>query len=336
MNRIKKYIPASAKLVVRKIVSEISLIRSFLYDYRIFRSAYTDPGNACVEGLRSWLLQDQHRIEKAFTLPYTKSYFGEFVIRRLVLNYRRYVDLVGEDWISLSVRDALKKYLDHSRGSTSAPNMAQEKLLSEISLALSGAHGCASSIVHEVDVSDYFSSDKKFDSIVRGRSSVRDYSERVPTMDVLTQCVELALETPSVCNRRHYRVGFVFGEMVEKVLLLQNGNAGFRNKIKCVGFVCSDARYFVSHTERKQGYVDGGMFLMSLLNSFHFCELTACSLNWSASVRADKDLHTLLGLPSHYLIVSLFSVGYANEKVLVTESARGKASDYILEYRSSS
>ena len=57
--------------VKRKIQSLISLELNFLHDYWRFKKYYTKGSQASKDKqkLESWILQDKHRIEKAFSLP---------------------------------------------------------------------------------------------------------------------------------------------------------------------------------------------------------------------------------------------------------------------------
>ncbi|WP_431623719.1 hypothetical protein, partial [Enterobacter cloacae] len=61
-----------------KVVSLIGLEMNVIYDYLKFKKYYTKASQAAndKQKLQSWILQDKHRIEKAFTLPEPRPGFG--------------------------------------------------------------------------------------------------------------------------------------------------------------------------------------------------------------------------------------------------------------------
>ena len=78
--------------IKRKIISLLSLELNCLHDYYKFKKYYTKGSHASKDKqqLESWILQDKHRIEKAFSLPQPKMGFGKDVIPRLINNLFEY------------------------------------------------------------------------------------------------------------------------------------------------------------------------------------------------------------------------------------------------------
>ena len=56
----------------------------------------------------------------------------------------------------------------------------------------------------------------------------------------------------------------------------------------------ADLRAFMGANEHNEGYVDGGLFGMSLLYSLETCGLAACPLNTMFSEEADEQTPTML------------------------------------------
>src|SRR3546814_11683998 len=76
----------------------------------------------------------------------------------------------------------------------------------------------------------------------RTRASVRDYSSAPVPSAVIEEAVELALHSPSVCNRQaSYVYCLQSREIIDRALSLQNGNRGFgheRSEERRVGKEC--------------------------------------------------------------------------------------------------
>src|SRR3546814_5180755 len=69
----------------------------------------------------------------------------------------------------------------------------------------------------------------------RTRASVRDYSSAPVPSAVIEEAVELALHSPSVCNRQaSYVYCLQSRAIIDRALSLQNGNRGFGHEIPCL------------------------------------------------------------------------------------------------------
>src|SRR3546814_7910034 len=69
----------------------------------------------------------------------------------------------------------------------------------------------------------------------RTRASVRDYSSAPVPSAVIEEAVELALHSPSVCDRQaSYVYCLQSREIIDRALSLQNGNRGFGHEIPCL------------------------------------------------------------------------------------------------------
>src|SRR3546814_11150576 len=80
---------------------------------------------------------------------------------------------------------------------------------------------------------------------------------------VIEEAVELALHSPSVCDRQaSYVYCLQSREIIDRALSLQNGNRGFGHEIPCLLILCTDLSAFDTAGERYQHWIDGGMFSM--------------------------------------------------------------------------
>ena len=139
-------------------------------------------------------------------------------------------------------------------------------------------------------------------------------------MALITEAVEMARKTPSVCNRQGQRV-HVF-EDGPGALRWQPGNKGFGHLASRALVVTADLQAFSGPGERNQPFVDGGMFAMSLLYALHAKGLGACPLAWSMRPREDRAMRRALGIPDEEAVIMFISVGHLPETLAVAQSHR--------------
>lgn len=162
------------------------------------------------------------------------------------------------------------------------------------------------------------------------RHSIRDFAAKEVPEQLLTRAVKLAIQSPSVCNRQGW---FVYTcqtrATIDKALSLQNGNAGFGHEIPALMIVCFDIRAFDTGGERNQGWIDGGMFCMSLISAFHALGVGSCCLNWSKTPGDDRRIRKMLPIKAHHTILMMIGVGFPNNSLKVCASARRPVESFI-------
>ena len=149
-----------------------------------------------------------------------------------------------------------------------------------------------------------------FDRFARSRYSIRQYTGAPVSPDEIERAIATALKSPRVCNRESRRVHVAYSEEARTRLLAhQNGNRGFGHKAGAVLVITSDVRHFTDLSERNQGWIDGGLFAMSLAYALHGQGLGACMLNWSAIWWRDRNLRREFNIPDHEIIITMMAVG---------------------------
>lgn len=150
-----------------------------------------------------------------------------------------------------------------------------------------------------------------FDRFARSRYSVRQYTGEPVSPEDIERAVSTALKSPRVCNRESRRVHVAYNEDARTRLLShQNGNRGFGHTAGAVLVITSDVRHFTDLGERNQGWIDGGLFTMSLAYALHGQGLGACMLNWSTVWWRDRNLRRDFGIPDHEIIITMMAVGH--------------------------
>lgn len=162
------------------------------------------------------------------------------------------------------------------------------------------------------------------------RYSIREFSDKKIQLSEIYRAINLALKTPSACNRQPWKV-YIYQDdkIIQEILKYQNGNAGFGHKIKNLMIICSDMEAFDTSNERNQHWIDGGMFSMSLIMSLHSLGIGSCCLNWSKGFKDDNQLKNKLNIPKSYGILMLLALGEPLENFKVCSSHRFDVSQYI-------
>jgi len=161
-------------------------------------------------------------------------------------------------------------------------------------------------------------------AFLTSRHSVRDYDPTRPVdRSVIEEAVRLACSTPSVCNRQGWRA-YYFDDPAEMapLLALHRGSRGFGATLGGLFVITYDLGAFEGAGERNQGWIDAGMFAMTLLLALHGLGLGAIPLNWSRRNRASARLRKRAGIPEHDNIVMLVGVGHPSEGFRVARSTR--------------
>jgi nitroreductase len=329
IQKISQFLPKSLKRTLRYWITypffRFSLWRHYSYDKRRFRIWSSADGRPDRQlQLRSWINADYHKIEKALALRSPRPGFGMAVVGRLLSNLEEYLTLYGFDEICHIAINTLNAYLKFNE-TNDHPNprlAAQVKALEDQTdpEILKGAGGGTIEVIREdvhkkskIDLWDFFYS----------RHSIRQFSPEPVDRELIERAVKIAQKTPTVCNRQSPKV-YAFDEATdrERVLTCQRGNGGFGHEIPLALVITLDVQTFFSVGERNQGWIDGGLFSMSLVYALHSLGLGTICLNWSVETAFDQELRKVAGISPSESIVMLIGVGHLPEKLTVAQSCR--------------
>lgn len=251
------------------------------------------------KNLEAQLIKDYHRIEKGLSLAAPKRPFGDAVGRRL----REFgsgaatPDLVGTD--------------GHVPTALAALSAWNESGVVDETVAPFGP---------VLDPENAWPSDRRH--FFSTRHSVRSFSPRPVTDEVLRAGVVDAMRAPSVCNRQAGRVRFYDGEMVDDILELQSGGKAFADSVHQLAVVSVERGLFTGAGERNQQWIDGGLFAMTLVWSLHGQGVGTCMLNWSKRNSWSRKLRKLLEVDDSEDFICVIALGYPAESYRVARSPR--------------
>ncbi|MCW2247454.1 nitroreductase [Azospirillum fermentarium] len=283
-----------------------------------------------------------HRLEKGLALPAPRPGFGQDAALRLVALLDLYLERHGMDATAAAGVDTLSAWQDFNRpfGITNTRVAQALARYARHPRPAAGAEGgpeggpkggrvyggtipVTRAAVHAARPGDV-------DAFFATRHSVRQFTGEPVDHATLERAVALALHTPSVCNRQGWRVhAFTGAEQRARILAHQNGNRGFGDRAGAVLAVTADLRHFTSVGERYQGWIDGGLFAMTLAWAFHALGLGCCMLNWSVTRETDRALRREAGIPEHESVIMLMAVGHLPDTFTVARSQR-KPLDAVL------
>ena len=165
------------------------------------------------------------------------------------------------------------------------------------------------------------------------RYSIREFSENRLEKVKIDYAIELALKTPSACNRQPWHVYHLQKEEdIQTALSMQTGNRGFSHTIQDLLIICTDLRAFNPGSERYQHWIDGGMFAMSIVYSLHSLGAASCCLNWSRQGAPDMKIRKAFpSIQSSHTIIMMLAVGNIKETNKLCVSPRRIIDEIITE-----
>lgn len=303
------------------------LVANYFYDLNRFldwSSVATPPEKR--DQLRAWIDADFHKIEKALALKAPRPGFGKVVVRRLLENLKTYQTRFGADWSTDVAVNVLYAYQEFGRQHGSE----DEELEGELAILqrsceseLGGVKTITAEEIRrsaQIDLEEFFFS----------RHSIRHFGEGEVDPKLIERAVHLASKTPTVCNRQSLKV-YSYADPVDRarVVECQKGNSGFGDQIKVALVVTSDTSTFFAVGERNQGWIDGGLFSMSLVYALHSLGLGSCCLNWSVEKEEDQALRRVTGIPESEIVIMMIGVGHLPASLRVAQSPR-KATGALL------
>ncbi|MGI9822615.1 nitroreductase family protein [Agromyces sp. Marseille-Q5079] len=267
------------------------LRREFAQDYSRYarQSVAVGPGSHSAwtnENLECQLTKDYHRVEKGLALPAPKRPFGHDLGRRLDKLIARAQEMKIDAPYVGAAREA-RQALDlwNSTG----------QIVDQVSPLDSGRP-------ERLGVSDEF---------FRSRHSVRDFTGEAIERRTLLHAVELATQSPSVCNRQPWHVRLLTDrQSIQRALQFQNGNRGFTEVIPALYIVTVDQRLFAGAGERNQAWIEGGIFASSLVWALHAEGLESCMLNMSVVNAVSTRLRAEFDIEDQEVVICMIAAGH--------------------------
>ena len=263
--------------------------------------------------LEAQILKTQHSLEKGLALKNTRLGFGLKhinLLESLLLEYIRRGKPQDSDVVKISI-DTIKQYLDFHKKEGQEPEISSTFFELQSAIELNEKHG-GYQVISKDEVLSLKS--EKFDLFVKSRHSIRDFDDTEVNLKYINEAIDIALNTPSVCNRQSWNVRVVSGSYIDYINANQNGNRGFGDKINKYVIVTSDIKSFSKPRERNQAFIDGGLFAMNLLLSLHHKGLATVPMSASLSIQQERNIRRKFELSDSEVLIMFIALGnYPNE-----------------------
>ena len=302
---------------------ESELADNFHYDYQRYAKHSFVSGGTTREHRRAIIRILTHYIEGGMSFPDVRLGYGQEKIHSIFDKLDTYLAEYGSDetvkWALATIADYLSF---HSKQDHAVEDIAER--LASFQERVSGSHdpdAGGSEIVTRKQIEE--AADFDLRRFLVTRHSVRQYDGQPIDDETIRRIVQNAQECPNVCNRQTVKV-YAFNErsVVQELLEYQAGNAGFRQEIGTLFIVTSNIAHMNLIGERYQGWIDGGIFAMTLALSIHGEGLGACFLNWSVEKERDQALRQRVGIPDNEIVITMMSAGHLKDSFRVPVSAR--------------
>ena len=275
-----------------------------------------------------------HKLEKGLCIGGPPRFFGADPVRATTRLMREWeaAGLSLDDTVYLGARETLRAY--RARLALTPPPEAQrDALLTMIDERLADAPPHDGLATPRIDRPVSTLTQEALFTLYDARRSVREFSDRPVPMEVVREAARMAQSAPSACNRQPTRVHlYADREQMNALLALQNGNKGFGHEIPLLAVVTADASGFFDATERLEGHLDGGLFLMSFLLALQAGGLSSCCLNWCVTPDKDRRARVVGGIPGDETILTYLAIGYGAEGARVPRSPRRAIDTVVVEH----
>ncbi|KNY26569.1 nitroreductase family protein [Pseudobacteroides cellulosolvens] len=280
------------------------------------------------------LLLLAHSLEKGMGLPTPRVGFGKEKAENLILQLEKYIAENGDTSRfafveSMAILDAYLKYsveqhcdvellirkFDKIRTVTTFDNV---KAGTTVVLSMSQIYKNLN-----MESITYF---------LKSRHSIRSYEKKPIDDDVMYKVIQMANLAPSACNRQPIKVYWTSDlEVVAKINQLIPGNEGFEDQVPNWALVTAD-RLMFGVTEPMQWYVNGGIYLSYLVESFHANAIGSCIFQIPAVHPNTQKLYEIAQVSKNEVIVAAVGFGYPTESNKWLAAERRSVEETLIKF----
>jgi nitroreductase len=312
----------------RRLRAEVRLMHGCIYDWRVYRRRSGLFRRDAPGTMEAQIIKAYHRIEKGLALALPRPGFGQDAVAAVLDGVDAYAACFGPTLTTARALRTLDEYVAFNREHGIDTDCIEARLDALRSLHPAEATEGGTRVVSREQV--YANACLDLSGFFASRYSVRQFSGAPVSSHLIAQAVAMAKQSPSVCNRESGCV-FVASDPARKsaLLSLQNGNRGFGELADRVLVVTARLDSFLTVGERYQGWIDGGLFAMSLIYALHSFGIGSCCLNWSVEPEVDQALKRVSGIPGDHAVIMLLAIGHLPETLRVAQSPRRPLKDVL-------
>ena len=282
-------------------------------------SIYTDRS---IDKMQYTILRENHTIEKAMSLPNPRKGFGQAKVLHLIDRLDRYIDLyLNTDQNFLVYPFAtIKHYIEYTEQNGTNIDRIHEQF-NQLAKRTNFSEICAIASTKELNKEEILEQNSvHFENLLKTRHSIRMFSNKVPSIEILTKALELAQLTPSACNRQAWKTHIFFNNKCQELIKWQSGAQGFEDQIHCAILVTSNANAFLNY-EIHQAFIDGGLYAMNLINALHSLGLGTIPLSCGFYHNKIQGIYNF-SVPQNEIPIIIIGTGILLDKFKVAISER--------------
>lgn len=305
----------------------------FFYDEQRFIKFSGAFDDSTKEKLLARLIATYHIVEKGLTMPNRRFTFGVGVVRELMGLIEKFESQFGKE--ELQLRHAIgvvKEYYELHKSNGIVEAEGDTDFFREVRDFVGKFDDVPSSRQLHFRRADFYAKrNSAFPEFAASRRTVRHYADCSLPIERISAAVQLAITTPTACNRQHCRVYCVSDKSrISEILAIQKGSRGFGHLADKLLIVTSDLEDLIGVAERNDAYINGGLFLMTLCYALHWQEVAHCILNWSRTPEDDLSLRKLLPIKDSESVIAVLTCGEAPSEFDVASSPRNEiASTFV-------
>lgn len=305
----------------------------YIRDRKLFFNNYMYSYPVTKEKLEYDILLEVHKLEKGFAVAKNQRPFGFEKIKRIVEIIDMYEKNQFEKSFAYNIAySSLKSYLkfyEEKKWIDKEEYIYVQNFLSnknDYKYIPVGAFDLKkSSFINDIMKFDY----EKFSS---SRRSVRNFSSKKLNDNDIKKAVEIALNTPTACNRQMCKIYFVNSSDKKKIIEKFAQGLGLFDLTNVNYFVLSfdiSASYFIG--ERNQGWFNSGLVTMNFVNALHSLGIGSCCVQFGNSNKEEAEFKKLLNIPVSERIGVIIAAGYYDEISRIPYSTRKPISEIYRE-----
>lgn len=187
-----------------------------------------------------------------------------------------------------------------------------------------------SKIVYYNDIKEHSNIDLY--DFLSNRHSVRNFSSTEITNENILKAVEIALLSPSACNRQMCKVYYTrTKDSREYVKRIAQGLSLFDKENVSFFIITFDVNSNSFVGERNQGWFNAGLFSMNFVNALHSLGIGSCFVQFGNSFKQEKIIKSKLNISNSERIAVIIAAGYYNDKSIIPCSTRKSVADIYFE-----
>lgn len=166
--------------------------------------------------------------------------------------------------------------------------------------------------------------------LAQHRRSVRTFLPKQVEYADIQKAVELAIQSPSSCNRLPFRLIISEGDQSARDMLsLPFGASGWGNTAQRAIAVVGDFSSFFSPRDRHSVYTDASLFTMSFCFALETLGISSTLVNWPELAVQDYRAQRLLRLKRYEKVVMFVALGYSDSEQRVPRSGKKMPETFV-------